>query len=304
MRTAILYEVSKAVELLKQGDVVAFPTETVYGLGAAIFNPTAIQAIFSVKGRPSDNPLIAHLSDLEQVKAIAIDIPKEFYTLAEAFFPGPLTIVLKRHPNVPDLVSAGLPTIALRMPKHPLAIALIRGVGEPLVAPSANLSGKPSSTSARHVLEDFDGKIAAVIDGGECSIGIESTVLSLLDPEHPVILRPGSITADEIESVLGRPVHIDQGKGSVALAPGMKYRHYAPKAPMHLFTQRDAFEQFLKDHSLPNQLVLKTVAEGNLYANLRKADQEHCSQIVIYCDPSVQKQAGLMNRLTKAASSI
>ena len=200
-------QLQRAADLLKAGHLVAFPTETVYGLGAPIFSPEAIQSIFKVKGRPADNPLIAHVSSVEQVSRIALEIPEAFYRLAEVFFPGPLTVVLKRRPDVPSIVSAGLETIAVRMPSHPIALKLISLVDEPLVAPSANLSGMPSSTQAEHVLDDFDGKIAAVVDGGKTEIGIESTVINLLG-ETPILLRPGSISKEALEKVLGYPIFL------------------------------------------------------------------------------------------------
>jgi L-threonylcarbamoyladenylate synthase len=194
-------DIAKAALLLKEGYLVAFPTETVYGLGAPIFNEKLVAQIFASKGRPADNPLIAHISDLSQILEIACEIPPFFDQLTKEFFPGPLTLILKRHPRVPAIVSGGLDTIAVRMPDHALAQALITAVGQPLVAPSANLSGRPSSTEASHVLHDFSGSIAAVIDGGPTKHGMESTVLSLLK-EKPVLLRPGALSLADIEAVL------------------------------------------------------------------------------------------------------
>lgn len=251
-------DLERAAQLIKEGRLVAFPTETVYGLGAAIFNPSAIASIFTVKGRPSDNPLIAHMSSLEQVHQMAIEVPDSFYLLANSFFPGPLTVVLKRNPQVPSIISAGLNSIALRLPSHPIASKLISLVGEPLVAPSANLSGKPSSTQLKHVLEDFDGKIAAVIEGGQTDFGIESTVISLLD-EVPILLRPGVVTKEQIEQVLGRQVELSARNGPV-VSPGMKYRHYCPKTPIKLFKTFEAMREYLSDH--PNSLSAGTILEG------------------------------------------
>lgn len=301
-----LKEIEQAARLIKEGQLVAFPTETVYGLGAAIFNPDAIASIFKVKGRPADNPLIAHVSSLQQIEEIAEEIPEYFHLLAQEFFPGPFTVVLKRKSHVPSIVSAGLPTIAVRMPSHPIARELICCVGQPLVAPSANLSGKPSSTEVAHVLEDFEGKIAAVIDGGRTDFGLESTVLSLLD-EVPVLLRPGAITREQIEKVLKRPIKM--ATNEIASSPGMKYRHYAPKAPIKTFATLSAIEDYLASqapakpmllslHSLPMDHFLLTAKD--FYALLRLADQKNYSEILVLCDDELQKQTALMNRLAKA----
>ncbi|MBS0620488.1 MAG: threonylcarbamoyl-AMP synthase [Verrucomicrobia bacterium] len=306
-----------AAQLLKEGQLVAFPTETVYGLGARIFDPAAIASIFTAKGRPADNPLIAHVRSLEEVHEIAQEIPKRFYQLAEEFFPGPLTIVLRRHPRVPPIVSAGLDSIALRMPDHPIAERLITLVGEPIVAPSANLSGKPSPTEAAHVLEDLSGKIGAVIDGGKTDLGIESTVISLLEP-IPRLLRPGTISKEAIEETLGIKVAEGvKGQGAI-VSPGMKYRHYSPKAQISLFTAQDVFEQELfasedkrrmvllppmTDLPMPGNCARFFLTAEDLYRKLRLADQEGFQEILVYCDPSTRENAALMNRLTQAAGS-
>ncbi len=200
-------ECLEAALWLKDGHIVAFPTETVYGLGACAFNDQAIKRIFTAKNRPQDNPLIVHITDDAQLKRVTMSIPKSFYRLRDLFWPGPLTCILQGHPDLPRCVSAGLNTVAVRMPAHPTAQKLINLVGEPLVAPSANLSGKPSATTADHVLEDFSGKIPFIIDGGQCSLGIESTVISLIE-DKPYLLRPGSITIQALEHALGRQVHL------------------------------------------------------------------------------------------------
>ena len=309
-------QLQRAAELLKEGRLVAFPTETVYGLGAPIFLPQAIQSIFKVKGRPADNPLIAHVSSVEQVKRIALDIPESFYRLAEAFFPGPLAVVLKRRPDVPSIVSAGLETIAVRMPSHPIALKLISLVNEPLVAPSANLSGMPSSTQAEHVLDDFDGKIAAVVDGGKTEIGIESTVISLFG-ETPILLRPGFISKEALEKVLGCPVLVALPKQEgPALSPGMKYRHYCPQTPIKLFHSLEDVRCYLATapqsprkmllSRLPLQTQMANVDHFSLssqefYSHLRHADQHGYAEIIILYDAEVQKESGLMNRLLRAA---
>ncbi len=280
-----------AVERLRAGHPIVFPTETVYGLGAPIFLEDAVQLIYKIKGRPSDNPLIAHVSDLKGALALSEDLPPLFYRLAEAFWPGPLTLVVRRSSRVPDAVSAGLATIAIRMPKHPVARRLIQEVGQPLVAPSANLSGRPSPTSIQDVLEDLDGLVPFVIDGGECEVGIESTVLSLCS-EKPLLLRPGSICREALEETLS--CRVDLANSSTPIqSPGMKYRHYAPKASVRLVYDRS---------QLKDPYIIPTAK--TLYAQLRKADRLGWERIDIFCDAAVQSNAALMNRLLRAAGQI
>ena len=293
MRTQVLknFELSKAVLALKNGHPVVFPTETVYGLGAPVFNEGAVRRIFEIKGRPSDNPLIAHIAFLDQAKVLSDQLSADFYALAEAFWPGPLAIIVKRRIEVPAVVSAGQPTIAIRMPSHPVARELIELVGEPLVAPSANISGRPSPTCLQDVLEDLDGKVDFAIDGGPCEIGIESTVISLFH-EIPTLLRPGKITREALEHVLGRPVALPSVKGPI-LSPGMKYRHYAPKAPVRLV---------YKLEDLKGPFILPTAK--SLYADLRESDRLGHSLIEIYCDATVQNDEALMNRLLRASGQI
>jgi L-threonylcarbamoyladenylate synthase len=308
-------ELKRAAQLLTEGSLVAFPTETVYGLGARIFNPDAIELIFKVKGRPADNPLIAHVSSLEQVNQIAEGIPDAFHLLANAFFPGPLTVVLKRKPSVPPIVSAGLGSIALRMPSHPIALKLISLVGEPLVAPSANLSGKPSATQSEHVLEDFEGKIAAVIEGGKADLGIESTVISLLG-EIPILLRPGTISKEQIEQVLGCSVESAPKDQGPFLSPGIKYRHYSPKASIKIFQTFKEVQQYLNlypnpmhrmflslhpPHSFVHGIDPFILSAREFYSLLRFADQKKYQEILILCDEELQMQIALMNRLLRAA---
>lgn len=225
-----------AVEALQQGRLIAFPTETVYGLGADGFNEEACRGIYRAKGRPSDNPLILHISDERELEGIVASVPEKARQLAKAFWPGPLTMVFERQGHVPDVVTGGLSTVAVRLPDSIIAQGLIRGVGHPLAAPSANLSGKPSPTLARHVEKDFGEAIAGVIDGGACRVGVESTIVDMT-VEPPVILRPGGITKEDIEACIG-PVAMAKGikDDSVPKAPGMKYRHYAPEAPVYLVT--------------------------------------------------------------------
>ena len=224
----------EAGELLKAGALVAFPTETVYGLGANALDEKAAAKIYAAKGRPSDNPLIIHIADMESLPRITEEIPDAAYQLAEKFWPGPLTMVLKKSEEVPYGTTGGLDTVAVRMPSHPIALEMIRHGGGYIAAPSANTSGRPSPTLAEHVADDMDGIIPMILDGGAVGIGIESTIVDLTEG-LPTILRPGFITKEMLEEVVGE-VQIDKGLSVDAKvapkAPGMKYRHYAPKAEL------------------------------------------------------------------------
>ena len=231
--------IEEAGEVLKSGGLVAFPTETVYGLGGDALKEDAAHKIYSAKGRPSDNPLIVHIADLSALNELAYDIPDSAYKLADAFWPGPLTMIFKKKDIVPYGTTGGLDTVAIRMPSHPVAAKLIKDSGVYIAAPSANLSGRPSPTRAEHVIEDMDGRIDMIIDGGAIEIGIESTIIDMTS-DVPMILRPGYVTADMIKKVLGE-VCFDETvlahttvKGKPK-APGMKYRHYAPKAELTIF---------------------------------------------------------------------
>jgi len=228
-----------AAHMLRAGEVVAIPTETVYGLAADAQNPTAVAKIFTAKGRPQDNPLIVHIYTMEQARSLVKYFPTDALKLAEKFWPGPFTLVLQRAAYVPDAVTGGLNTVALRMPSHPTALALLQAAGIPLAAPSANKSGSPSPTTAEHVKNDMDRRVAAIVDGGPCDMGVESTVVSFAG-QTPVMLRPGSITAAQIEQVLGYSIEISPAitqeitPDEAPASPGMKYRHYAPKAELTL----------------------------------------------------------------------
>lgn len=227
----------KAADILIGGGTVAFPTETVYGLGANALSEEAIKKIYKAKGRPSDNPLIIHISDMDHLNRLTDDVSKVSRKLIEAFWPGPLTIIFKKKSNVPDIVTAGLDTVAVRMPKNEIALELIKKANIPVAAPSANLSGKPSPTRAEHVIEDLIGKVDAIIKGEDCSVGIESTVIDTISTP-PIILRPGGISKEQIEDVIGQVLvntSIDHKDEQVPKAPGMKYTHYAPKAPVIVF---------------------------------------------------------------------
>lgn len=220
-------------DLIKNGGLVVFPTETVYGLGANGLDGEAVNRIFEAKGRPNDNPLILHVSKKSEVKKLWAHVPEIAEKLMDTFWPGPLTLIFNRSVSVPDEVTAGLETVAVRMPSNETARALIRKAGVPIAAPSANLSGKPSPTTAEHVLRDMEGRVPLILDGGPCRFGVESTVLSLVG--EPTILRPGAVTKEMLEPVIG-PVKLAAcllkplKEGEKVLSPGMKYRHYAPKA--------------------------------------------------------------------------
>jgi L-threonylcarbamoyladenylate synthase len=225
----------RAGSIIRRGGLVAFPTETVYGLGADALDPEASGKIYQAKGRPSDNPLIVHIHRLDSLEKIARFIPKQAYLLAEAFWPGPLTMILGKSDIVPTSVTGGLDTVAIRMPDHEIALALIRSGGGYIAAPSANTSGRPSPTTAQHVKDDLDGKIDMIIDGGSVGIGVESTIIDLTE-DVPMVLRPGFISVDMLRSVIG-DVRMDPGlhgddPSFRPKAPGMKYRHYAPKADL------------------------------------------------------------------------
>ena len=235
----------RAGELIRKGELVAFPTETVYGLGGDALNPEAAKMIYSAKGRPSDNPLIVHIEEMEALESIAAEIPEAAVRAAGAFWPGPLTMIFKKTAKVPCETSGGLDTVAVRMPLHKAAAGLIRFAGGYIAAPSANASGRPSPTSAAHVIEDLQGRIPMILDGGDADIGLESTIVDFTE-EIPVILRPGFINIEMLEEVLGE-VRLDPGlidaeanRGVRPKAPGMRYRHYAPKAPLFVVEGEEA----------------------------------------------------------------
>ncbi|KAG6559731.1 Threonylcarbamoyl-AMP synthase [Candidatus Rhabdochlamydia oedothoracis] len=315
MKTKILTsnQLHKAAMLLYHGQLVAIPTETVYGLAALISSESALSSIFAVKKRPMDNPLIVHIASLKQIDQIALPPSKLFLQLAEAFFPGPLTMIIPRHRDLSPLISAGLDSVAIRMPSHPMTIDLIHMLKAPIVAPSANLSGRPSATTVQHVLDDFDRKIPAIVDGGKTTLGVESTVISLLS-NPPVILRPGSITKQEIENVLGITidVQISLQKGPV-YSPGLKYRHYAPCIPVKLFYKKEQIDSYCKKAASNKRMLLSTsslfiancdyykLSTQDLYACFRHAEKNGYSEILIFCDSMAQSNVALMNRLTKAS---
>lgn len=256
MKTAYLTpdDISLAGELICKGELLAIPTETVYGLGGDGLNPEAVVKIFLAKGRPQDNPLILHVPSAQWLERYCVDIPPVAYTLAEKFWPGALTMILHRNPVVPDVVTGGLNTVGMRCPDHSATRQVILAADRPIAAPSANTSGRPSPTTAQHVMEDMDGKIAGIMDGGPCAVGVESTILDLtVTPLR--LLRPGGVTVEQLQEVVGE-IEIDQAllrplaPHETPKAPGMKYRHYAPKAPVTVVRgSPQLVVAYIKEHS-------------------------------------------------------
>ncbi len=282
----------KAAATIRSGGLVAFPTETVYGLGADGLNPAAVKRIYAAKGRPSDNPLILHISNLEMLKPIVQEITPMAKALMEKFWPGPLTMVFNKTELVPSETSGGLNTVAVRFPNHPLALKLIEKSKTPIAAPSANSSGRPSPTKAEHVLEDLDGKIDWILDGGACKIGVESTVVAVTD-EVPVILRPGKITLEEIRGVCGggeydRHLIAEKDEVVVPRAPGMKYKHYAPKGQIEILSgTTEQIQNYINAHDAAHTAVMTftqfPVHHENLYSlgNIENPE-EGCSELFDY----------------------
>ena len=318
--------------IIREGGLVAFPTETVYGLGANGLDEQAVLRIFEAKGRPSDNPLILHISRKNDVRKLWDTVPEKAQRLMDAFWPGPLTLVYTKSDIVPDAVTAGLPTVAVRMPDHKTARALIKAADVPIAAPSANTSGKPSPTTANHVLQDMDGKIPLIIDGGPCEFGVESTVVAV--GAQPMILRPGAVTKGMLEAVIG-PVRLHKSllnpliDGEEAASPGMKYRHYAPDAQVIVITgspdhiARRALELYETYTNTGKMcIILATQQTRHFYrgkecviigdrerpetlcASLFSALREKGAQAdVLLCEGLAPEEAGLafMNRLLRAA---
>ncbi|MGX8178194.1 L-threonylcarbamoyladenylate synthase [Exiguobacterium artemiae] len=314
---------NEAVRLLQEGEVVAIPTETVYGLAGDATSETAVRRIFAAKGRPSDNPLIVHVASVEQAKQFVTHIPEVATRLMDAFWPGALTIILQSNGRASSLVTAGLDTIGLRMPDHSLALQLIEATGLGLAAPSANRSGKPSPTSSAHVAHDLSGRIAAIVDGGETGIGVESTVIDCTT-NPPVILRPGGVTREQIQTVIG-DVALDPAlsmKNETPKAPGMKYTHYAPEATLSVVAGDLSFLQHVIDEA--RQTGQKTgvilfdgedieadvrcflgttieTAAQRLYDCLRRFDQTTVDQIFVRDISEEGVGLAVRNRLHKAA---
>ncbi|MBM7557024.1 L-threonylcarbamoyladenylate synthase [Halanaerobacter jeridensis] len=325
-------ELKEAADLLQKGKLVAFPTETVYGLGANALDGEAVQSIFAAKGRPADNPLIVHIARQEEIKELTTgNLSPQAQKLIKRFWPGPLTLVLKKSEEVPEITTGGLDTVAVRMPKHSLALKLIELAEVPLAAPSANLSGRPSPTLAEHVIADLAGEIAAVVDGGQTGIGVESTVVDL-STEVPTLLRPGGITYEMLEEVLGT-VEIDPAvkakvnqESKEAISPGMKYRHYAPQAEVILVEGEaeaitDKIQELAAQESnvgimasreyqdFYQQGIVKvmgsrddlTEISNNIFKLLREFDKLGVDKILIEGLPEHGLGLAIMNRLRKSA---
>ncbi len=323
----------KAGEIIRQGGLVAFPTETVYGLGGDALNPESSKKIYAAKGRPSDNPLIIHIADMEHLGRIVEKVPQSAYQLADAFWPGPLTMILPKSEEVPYQTTGGLDTVAVRMPSHPVALEFIREAGGYVAAPSANLSGKPSPTKAKYVVQDMDGRIDMIIDGDGVDIGLESTIVDLTG-EKPMILRPGYITEEMLNDVLGQvetdPTLLQADSKVVPKAPGMKYRHYAPKGELVLVegSPETVVSYINKQTSLHRQQGEKTGIIGTsemagryeadsikiagsredetaiarqLYTFLREFDDEDVAYMYAESFAGTGMRQAIMNRMLKAA---
>ncbi|MCB1912232.1 MAG: threonylcarbamoyl-AMP synthase [Zoogloeaceae bacterium] len=319
-----MHDIQRAVDALRAGQLVAFPTETVYGLGADALNPQAAARIFAAKGRPADHPLIVHLPDAEQLNVWARSIPREALALARAFWPGPLTLILKRSDEVPDIVTGGQDTVGLRVPGHPVALALLRAFGSGIAAPSANRFGRISPTTAEHVREELGGQVSMILDGGPCDVGIESTILDL-SRDTPVILRPGAITADDIAAVIGRrpqqrcaaaSADVDAPRVSGSLAA-----HYAPRTPLQVL----GLEEILTALAVPGRAEATAVLARRpppggsrcmvwreapadaagfahaLYAALRDLDHLGAARILVEAPEASPSWQAVADRLGRAA---
>lgn len=333
MKTQVLpvneESIALAANLLRQGELVALPTETVYGIAADARNGEAVKKIFEAKGRPQDNPLIVHICGMEMLEGIVSEVPDRARKLADAFWPGPLTMVMPKGPEVSPVTCAGLDTVGVRMPSHPVVQAVIRASGVAFAAPSANLSGKPSPTNAADTLTDMDGRLPLILDGGESAVGVESTVVAVTG-EHPMILRPGYVTREQMEQVLGEPVLISHAileklnNGEVARSPGMKYKHYAPKAEVTIVKGSfSAYTEYVRQHTAPGvwalcfdgeeaALPVPCVSYGRendgaseahrLFTALRELDKNGARVVYARCPRSDGVSMAVYNRLIRAAA--
>ncbi len=326
---ALAAAAAEGAALLRAGEVVGMPTETVYGLAADAFNPAAVEKIFLAKGRPQDNPLIVHIADRAQLTAVVREVSATARRLMEAFWPGPLTLLFPKSEALPACVTAGLPTVAVRMPSHPAAQALITAAGTPLAAPSANRSGRPSTTTAAHVLHDMDGRIPLILDGGPCEVGLESTVLSL-QGEKATILRPGAVTAEMlrgagVEVQIAGAVLQPLAEGEAALSPGMKHKHYAPDARVVLlsgspeaaaayaaahFPHEGSVYLAFDDEPAPAGMArysLGASAQGKekaheIFTLLRQADEDGFRLVLVRTETNEGIGLAVNNRLLRAAN--
>lgn len=333
MKTQVLpvneQSIALAAQLLRQGDLVALPTETVYGIAADARNGQAVHKIFEAKGRPQDNPLIVHICGMEMLRGIVAEVPPRAEKLAAAFWPGPLTMIMPRGREVSEVTCAGLDTVGVRMPSHPVVQAVIRASGVAFAAPSANLSGKPSPTNAQDTLADMDGRLPLILDGGESAVGVESTVVSVVG-EHPMLLRPGYVTKEQMEAVLGEEVLVSPAileklqEGEVARSPGMKYKHYAPKAQVTLLRGSfAAYRDYLAAHAEPGvwalcfdgegaQLPVPSIEYGrnhdgvtqahHLFTALRDLDRQGARVVYARCPEQSGVSMAVYNRLIRAAA--
>lgn len=316
--------IQSAAERLRGGEVVAIPTETVYGLAANALDKTAVAKIFTAKGRPQDNPLIVHIASFAAIYDLVTELPQAAKQLADAFWPGPLTMILPKSEKIPSEVSAGLSTVAVRMPSHPVARAVIEAAGLPLAAPSANLSGSPSPTNAKYVWEDMRGRIPLILDGGGAKVGVESTVVTLTGAV-PRVLRPGGVTVEQLREVLGA-VEVDNAvlhqlkAGETAASPGMKYKHYAPHAEITIVEgtlaefcayvqDKDAFvlcfsgEEALFAHAVSYGAAFDGAAQANrLFDALRELDEQGAKTVYARCPEQTGVGLAVYNRLIRAAA--
>lgn len=317
--------IERAAEILKKGGTVAIPTETVYGLAASAYDENAVKKVFRAKGRPQDNPLIVHIADIADLKAVAKDIPDSAFTAAKRFWPGPLTMIFKRTDKVPASVSAGLDTVAVRMPSDKTARGIIKK-SVPLAAPSANTSGRPSPTSAQYVIDDLDGKIDAVVLSGDCEVGVESTVITLVT-SPPRLLRPGAVTAEELKEIfpdiiVDNAVLAEPKKGERVSSPGMKYKHYAPKTETYLVEgNSEQFARFVnsKENAAAvcfleeeSKITVPKLCYGtasdeatlahSVFSVLRKADDLGVQAIFVHAPSKSGVGLAVYNRLIRAAA--
>lgn len=321
--------IAQAAALLRQGEIVALPTETVYGIAADARNGAAVAKIFKAKGRPQDNPLIVHIAGPEMLPGLVSEVPERAKLLMAAFCPGPLTIIMPRGPEVAAECCAGLDTVGIRMPCHPVARAVIKRSGCAFAAPSANLSGKPSPTNAQDVLADMDGRLPLILDGGECAVGVESTVVSVVG-EKPVLFRPGHITLEDLERALGEEVELSHAileklpEGEVARSPGMKYKHYAPKADITILNGSfEQFKNYVQQHAAQNPSCLCFTGEAaklgvpcveygregdgedqakHLFRSLRALDEQGDAVVYARCPQKDGLSMAVYNRLVRAAA--
>lgn len=319
-------DLCRAGQIIREGGLVAMPTETVYGLGANALDPEAVKNIFLAKGRPQDNPLIIHIEDASQAERYAKNIPEEYYELCRRFSPGPLTVILERKDIIPIETAGGLDTIAIRIPAHPVAREIIHQAGVPIAAPSANLSGSPSPTTAEHCVRDLWGRVDAIVDAGECSVGLESTVISLTG-KRPTLLRPGAVTPQMLREVLPdlvihEAVTEKLKEGQRADSPGMKYKHYAPKAQITIVdADSDEFAEFVNSHAEEGLFALcfeedtqklkvpylslgrdEVSQAKRLFAALRELDDRGAQKVYARCPSKEGVGLAVYNRLIRAAA--